>query len=171
MAKPNLKHIKQKRDGAGGAILVIPHCVLNSEAYLTLSGRAVRLLFDVAMQYNTSNNGALLASWRYMKEKRGWTSSDALNKAKRELIDHALLVETVKGQRPNKASWYGLTWYALDDIRGLEIVTSSWPRGAYLRWQQEASQKPDRTPPPAGTREAYYDRRRSRPNIACPCIG
>jgi hypothetical protein len=88
------------------------------------------------MQYNTYNNGALLASWRYMSEKRGWTSADQLAKAKAELIEKLLVVQTVQGLLPNKASWYGLTWLALDNIKGLEITPQNWPRGSYARWQK-----------------------------------
>ena len=136
MAKTSLKEIKHKRDGGGGAVLIVPHVVLNSPAYLTLSGRAIKLLYDLTMQYNTYNNGALLASWRYMSEKRGWTSADQLAKAKAELIEKLLVVQTVQGLLPNKASWYGLTWLALDNIKGLEITPNNWPRGAYARWQK-----------------------------------
>jgi hypothetical protein len=145
--RKNLKTIKQKRDGAGGAILLVPLCVLQSQAYMTLSGEAVRLLFDISMQYNTHNNGALLASWRHMNEKRGWTSADTLNNAKKELVEHRLICLTVQGCLPNKASWYGLTWNALDDIKGFEIATQSWPRGAYARWIAPVTVKKKRTPP------------------------
>jgi hypothetical protein len=136
MAKSSLKEIKHKRDGGGGAVLIMPHVVLNSAAYLSLSTRAIKLLYDLTMQYNTYNNGALLASWRYMSEKRGWTSADQLAKAKAELIAKLLVVQTVQGLLPNKASWYGLTWLALDNIKGLEITSSNWPRGSYARWQK-----------------------------------
>jgi len=146
MAKTSLKEIKQKRDGNGGAVLIVPHCVLNSPAYLSLSGRAIKLLYDVAMQYNTYNNGALLASWRYMSEKRGWTSSDALSKAKVELLERELIVQTVQGQLPNKASWYGITWLALDNIKGLEISAAHWPRGIYSRWQPTTPQPKRKAP-------------------------
>ena len=146
--KSNLQTAKEKRDGGGGAVMVIPHCVLNSEAYRTLSGRAAKLLFDIAMQYNKNNNGQLLASWRHMSEKRGWTSSDALNKAKAELIDHDLIVQTVQGQLPNRASWYGLTWLALDNVKALEIPPQAWPRGAYARWKPDIAKKEKRSPPP-----------------------
>lgn len=142
-----LSTIKQKRDGANGAVMVVPHCVLTSLAYTTLSGTAVKLLWYIAMQYNTHNNGALLASWRYMSEKRGWTSSDSLNKAKAELLQHDLIVQTVQGRLPNKASWCGLTWLALDRIDGLEISAQAWPRGAYAHWKPEEGVKPKRKPP------------------------
>lgn len=137
---------KQKRDGAGGAVMVIPHCVLDSPAYLTLSGNAVRLLFDIASQYNTRNNGALLASFRHMSEKRGWTSADALNKARKELVEHLLIYQTVQGRLPNKASWYGITWAALDAIDGLDISAQAWPRGAYRHWMPPGK-TPKRAPP------------------------
>ena len=139
MAKTSLKSIKHKRDGGGEAVLIVPHFVLNSPAYLTLSGRAIKLLYVIAMQYNTYNNGALLASWRFMSEKRGWTSADQLAKAKAELIEKLLVVQTVQGLLPNKASWYGLTWLALDNIKGLEITSNNWPRDSYARWQKVGS--------------------------------
>lgn len=142
-----LSTIKLKRDGANGAVMVVPHCVLNSPAYMDLTGRAVKLLWDVAMQYNIHNNGALLASWRYMNGKRGWTSAYALDKAKTELLEHDLVVQTVQGRLPNKASWYGLTWLALDTIDGLEISTQVWPRGAYARWKPKQGSQRKRNPP------------------------
>lgn len=49
---------------------------------------------------------------------RGWKSEDTLNKAKRALLDSCLIVETRKGQRPNKCSLYALTWFALDECGG-----------------------------------------------------
>jgi hypothetical protein len=162
MKGKSLKAIKQKRDGSSGAIAVLPHVVLKSPAYLTLSAPAKVLLVDLAMQYNTSNNGALLASWRYMSQHRGWTSAAALHKAKKELIEHGLIVETVKGHRPNKASLYGLTYLALDDIQGLEISVQEWPRGAYARWKPPETKTPKRSPPPPETREAHYQRLREK---------
>lgn len=162
MSKLTRKQIKQKRDGGDGPILVIPHVVLNSKAYKTLSGNAVKLLNDVSMQYNTHNNGALLASFRHMSEERGWTSADALAKAKKELIERELIIQTVQGQRPNKASWYGCGWWALDELRGLEISANDWPRGAYARWVPPPKTT-KRKPPVKSTREAHYARIREKP--------
>lgn len=164
MRKPTFKQIKQKRDGANGAVLVMPHVVLNSEAYKTLSSNAIRLLIDIAQQYNTYNNGSLLASFRYMSEERGWKSADMLSKAKAELLERELLIQTVQGQRPNKASWYGLGWLALDDILGMEIKPQQWPRGAYARWVQQ--QEPvKRNPPAQETRKAHYERLREKNSV------
>lgn len=124
----------ENRDGT--SFLALPHCVLDSEAYRRLSYPAKSLLIDIAAQLNPKrgNNGMLLCSLRHMSG-RGWTSPDTLNRAKTELIGHGLLVQTVQGRLPNKASWYGLTWLALDPIDGLEITAAAWPRGAYRHWK------------------------------------
>jgi hypothetical protein len=133
------KTANAKRDGSGGAVMLIPHVVLNSEAFMMLSGNAVKLLIDIAQQYNVRNNGALLCSWRYMSEKRGWASKETLNRARAELLDHQLICQTVQGRMPNKASWYALTWAALDKLDGLEIAPAGFPRGSYAHWKAPES--------------------------------
>ncbi len=55
-----------------------------------------------------------------------------LTKAKRELLDGGFLHETVMGHRPNKASWYAMTWQALDRIHGYDAgAFELFRRGAY----------------------------------------
>lgn len=123
------KSAKEKQDG--GAFVRLPLSVLNSRAYLETSPYARMLLIDLAAQYRGDNNGDLSACWKFMRP-RGWRSEETLAKAKRELIEMALIVETRKGARPNKASLYALTWCDLDDCGGkLDISPRAFPRGAY----------------------------------------
>lgn len=123
------KHGKQDRDG--GAFLAVPMSVLNSAAYVGLNAHARMLLWDLAAQYRRDNNGDLCAAWKLMKP-RGWKSEDTLHKAKSELLESGLIAETRKGARPNKASLYGLTWFALDHCGGkLDVKPQGFPRGAY----------------------------------------
>ena len=115
----------------GGGFVALPWAVLDSPAYLGLSVHAKALLLDVARQYVRDNNGRLLCSRAHMAA-RGWNSSDMLTKAKRELIAAGFLYETVMGARPAKASWYALTWYALDLHPGFDPGTlAGFKRGAY----------------------------------------
>lgn len=73
----------------------------------------------------------LIASGAYLA-KRGWTSNAVLTRAKRELIEAGFIYETVKGQRPNKASWYAITWAALDHIDGFDPgARHGFQRSAY----------------------------------------
>lgn len=123
------KEAKQKRDS--GAFVQLPLSVLNSRAYIECSAHAKMLLFDLVAQYRGHNNGDLCAAYSLMK-LRGWKSTHTLQKAKNELQAAGLIVETRKGARPNKASLYAVTWYALDECGGkLDMTAQSFPRGAY----------------------------------------
>ena len=106
------------------------------------------LLLEVARQFTRDNNGWLLLSRAYMAG-RGWNSNDMLTKAKRELLDAGFIFETVKGQRPNKAARYAVTWRALDRHPGYEAGTAeAFQRGAY-RLQDPVQMAPPA--PPHGT--------------------
>lgn len=124
---------KSGRDAGG--FIALPWQVVDSPAYQALSAHAKALLIEIARQYVGSNNGALLCSRAYM-QPRGWNSSDMLMKAKRELLEAELIFETVKGARPNRASWYALTWQTLDKLDGYDSgVMGAFERGAYRKQQ------------------------------------
>lgn len=118
----------QKRDAGG--FVAVPYAVLNSQAFINLSGSATKLLMDVAAQLRGDNNGHLYCAWTVMS-KRGWRSETTLTRAKQELLKSQLLFETRKGARPNKAGWYAVTWLSLDKIDGMDTTAAGFPRGAY----------------------------------------
>ena len=99
----------------GGTFLALPNVVLDSHAYRNLSFPAKALLTEIGRQINPqiSNNGRLLCSMSFLS-LRGWTSPSTINRAKKELIRSKLIYETVKGCRPNKASWYAVTWLSIN---------------------------------------------------------
>ncbi len=98
---------------AAGGFIALPWVVVDSPAYLGLSMHARALLLEVARQYVRDNNGRLLMSRAYLL-KRGWKSVDMIQKAKTELQTAGFVHQTVQGHRPNKASWYAVTWQRLD---------------------------------------------------------
>ena len=105
--------------------------MVDSSAFKRLSHPARALLLEIARQYAGDNNGRLLASRAHLSP-RGWNSVDVITRAKRELIDAKLIHETVKGRRPNKASWYAVTWYQLDKLPGFDPDAAlDFVRGAY----------------------------------------
>ena len=86
---------------------------------------------EVSRQFVRDNNGWLLLSRAYMA-KRGWKSADILDKAKRELLEGGFILQTVQGHRPNKASWYALTWQTLDRLPGYDPgAIETFERSAY----------------------------------------
>lgn len=124
------RRAKDKRDGR--QFVALPMVVLQSPGYRAASHTARSLLLDIAMQYTGSNNGQLSASAKYLAAK-GWTSNDTIVRARRELLECGLLVETRKGARPNKAAWYALSWHDLDQSTGLDIDPKCYRRGEYMR--------------------------------------
>lgn len=127
----------------------MPWSVLDSAAYMGLSVHARVLLIEIARQLRGDNNGSLLCSRAYMAT-RGWKSADMLTKCKAELLACRLLYQTVMGHRPNKASWYAVTWMGLDQLRGYdEGAEKGFVRGAY---------KDRALPPPKPSREQLYER-------------
>lgn len=116
-----------------GGFVALPWSVLDCPAYARLSMHARALLLEVARQFVRDNNGRMLLSRAYM-ETRGWKSVDMLTKAKRELLEGGFIFQTVMGHRPNKASWYAVTWRALDKLPGYDHgAAQCFERGAYRK--------------------------------------
>lgn len=116
-----------------GPFVAMPWVVLDSDAYKGLSHPAKALLMEIARQYVRDNNGRLLASRAYLA-KRGWNSADTIARAIKELIAARLIHQTVQGHRPNKASWFAVTWRTLDRIPGYDYGAAElFERGSYAR--------------------------------------
>jgi hypothetical protein len=114
-----------------GGFIALPWSVLDCPAYARLSHPAKALLLELARQFVRDNNGRLLASRSYLT-KRGWHSPDVIARAKRDLLGAGFIHETVTGHRPNKASWYAVTWRALDKLPGYDVgAAETFKRGAY----------------------------------------
>ena len=126
---------REKRRGHsrdGTRFVALPYTVLDSPAFLGLSFSARALLLDVARQFSGGNNGRLVLCDKALAP-RGWASSTTVHKAKRELLDAGFLFETRKGQKPNKASWFAITWQSLDWTPEMDISRASFSRGSYLK--------------------------------------
>ncbi|MGN6581022.1 MAG: hypothetical protein ACTHJ1_13715 [Bordetella sp.] len=133
-----------QRDGT--AFVALPTAVLDSSAYLGLSHPAKALMIELARQLGRGNNGRLLASAK-MLGPRGWRSNDVITRALRELQGAGLIHQTVKGQRPHRASWYAVTWYTLADHHDYDAgAAQAFRRGAYLDAQSIRHKNASLTP-------------------------
>jgi hypothetical protein len=131
MANGRNNKIKNDSSPDAGGFVALPWCVLDCPAYSKLSHPARSLLIEFARQFVRDNNGRLLASSSYLR-KRGWNSPDVITRAKRELLKEGFIFETVMGHRPNKASWYAVTWRSLDNLKGYDTgAKEMFHRGAY----------------------------------------
>ncbi|MDR3369057.1 hypothetical protein [Rhodoferax sp.] len=132
-----------------GGYCALPWSVIDSQAFQSLSYPAVALLIELARQYVRNNNGRLLLSANYLRSRQ-WHSKDVIERARRELLDVKLIYQTVQGHRPNKASWYALTWYTLDRLPDYDAgAVEGFRRGMYASFQ---------LPTPAPTREALFEK-------------
>ena len=142
---------KQPTGRVEGGFVAMPWEVLDSPAYRLLGHPARALLMEVARQYVRDNNGRLLTSRAYLM-KRGWNSADVITRAVRELEAAGFIHQMVKGHRPNKASWWAITWYTLDPHPGYDPgAAATFKRGTYREMQplKNASHRP-----PAGAERA-----------------
>lgn len=133
MANGRNKTRKSDTGRDSGGFIALPWSVLDCPAYACLSMHARALLLEVARQFHRDDNGRMLLSRAYLKT-RGWKSVDMLTKAKRELLDAGFIFQTVMGHRPNRASWYAVTWRALDKLPGYDAgAAECFDRGAYKK--------------------------------------
>lgn len=113
--------------------MALPWAVLDSSAYLSLSHPAKALLLELARQCHGDDNGRLLLSRAYLAT-RGWKSADVIQRSKEELLKAEFIFETVKGCRPNKASWYAVTWHKLGKLQGFDPgMERAFRQGAYRK--------------------------------------
>lgn len=113
-----------------GNWLGLPMQVITSDAYNQLGAWSVKLLVDVAKQYNGFNNGDLNAVWSIFKEQ-GWHSKGTLSRAIKELIDKGFIELTRQGGK-NRCSLYAVTWKSIDeckgklDVRKTRVASNLW---------------------------------------------
>lgn len=127
MARKN----KQARlEHISGGYAAIPWAVVDSVSFKGASDKAKALLFALMRQHNGNNNGRLHLSKKWLYEY-GWTCHENNSKARKELIERGLIVQTKWGGLNMGADWFALTWYDISNYVGLDITAKGFSRGAY----------------------------------------
>lgn len=108
---------KHKGRRESGTFTKIPHAVQDSENWRLASATAIKLLCDIARQYNGYNNGDLTTA-RATLGPRGWNSPETLTWAARELVHFGFIALTRQGGLVVGCSLYALTWHGIDDCKG-----------------------------------------------------
>lgn len=94
----------------------LPHAVMKSEAYRSLSTAARALLFELAMMENSKNNGSLYLSVRDAADRLGMADPTSVANAFAELVDRGLIRCAkdahfeVKAADQARARCWMLTW-------------------------------------------------------------
>lgn len=97
--------------------LDIPEDCVQHENFGRLSGRSVKLLINIAAQYDGSNNGDLSATLSQLKT-RGWSSSETLRLALDELLHYGWIKLSRHGGLGMGPNLYAVTWWPIDECAG-----------------------------------------------------
>ena len=123
---------KQKRpvEAISGLYGAIPHAVMDGVAFKGASYPAKALLFELMRQHSGKNNGHLQLSFSWL-QGRGWKSRDVIQRARDEIIERGLLIQTRQGGLNIGASRYAVTWLTISNFVGLEIQGKDYHPGAW----------------------------------------
>ena len=122
--------------GRGHSFLALNHPMMDSDAWLGLSGGALKLLLEIGRQFNGHNNGDISIPMKRMK-LRGFNSSDVLIRCKRELIDAGFITQTRQGGM-HQCSLFAITWMPIDECGGKIEVAAE--RVASNAWKKSSAQ-------------------------------
>lgn len=97
--------------------LHLPSVLLKHPDFISLRPNSLKLLVDIASQYNGRNNGDLCAAMSILR-KRGWNSNAQLSKGMRELLEKNLICQTRQGGLNLGPNLYAITWQPIDECGG-----------------------------------------------------
>jgi len=113
-----------------GYYTAFPHDLLDSVAFMGASHPARSLLCELLRQHNARNNGHLHLASTWLK-KRGWNSNDVQYRAKLELIERGLIIQTRQGGLNAGANLYAVTWLPISNFVGLDIKSKDYHPGKW----------------------------------------
>lgn len=161
MARKN----KQSRlESISGGYAAIPWTVLDSNSFMGASEKAKALLFALMRQHNGNNNGHLHLAKKWLNNQ-GWTCHENNSKARKELIERGLVVQTKWGGLNMGPDLFALTWYDITNYIGLDITAKGYARGKYLLCNLAPT---PRRKPPAKKQNALPNNRNSTVATAEP---
>lgn len=135
---------KKPPESVKGSYTALPHAVLDCTALMGASHAARSLLLELMRQHNGSNNGHFQLTTSWLK-KRGWASVDGIRKARDELLERGLIIQTRKGGLNMGADQYALTWLPIDSFKGLEVTANTYYPG---KWHFMDTPLANKTAPP-----------------------
>lgn len=150
---------KQPAEQVSGRYAAVPHAVMNSTAFMGASYAARALLLELVLQHAGRNNGHFVLATGWLR-RRGWNSSDMVQRAKSELITRQLAIKTRLGGLNAGPDLWAVTWLPISDYSGLtEVTAKTYHPGAwhFLNPPVPIPKRDERTAgrnsavPPAGT--------------------
>jgi len=133
---PESKRSKQTGKGKRAEHLGIDKWIINRDEFAAIKDAPLKLLIDLAAQYNGFNNGNLSIA----EVRHRWPSRDKTTRAERWLIDNNWIIKTKIGGLGIGPNLYAVTWWPIDDCKGKHhYQAETVPSHAWLK-----TRRPDR---------------------------
>ncbi len=123
------------RSKGGGQFVPIPHTMVRSDAWRSLSGAAAKVYIELRARYNGANNGDLSLSYREAADYLG-LGKTSVKRAFDELQGKGFIVKTSQGH------WYerkAATWAATD--KPVNHPSAAPATNAWKEWRTPAEKK------------------------------
>jgi hypothetical protein len=117
----------------GPPFVQIFHYIIDSPEFARLKGTALKMLIDLARQYNGSNNGDLSATTAKLKDR--WKSNSKKTAALKVLLGGGWIVMTRQGGLGIGCSLYAVTWLPIDECNGKHTMAPT--RAPLNLWRQK----------------------------------
>lgn len=127
------KRLKIKGRSDGERFIALPYHMTDSTAFLSLSGKAVKVLLSIIRFYNGSNNGLISYSYKQAQECFGF-NPNTVSKAFIELQEKGFIEQVKAGCYRGNASEWRLT-FKRDDRKNIS------PSHEWKNWTSEKTEK------------------------------
>ena len=120
--------------------------VYKSENYAKLNSNSVKLMFDLWMQFDGKNNGALDAAMSILKPY-GWNNNKTLARSIAQLIKYGFIERTRKYTIRDPAL-YAFTWWKIDECLAKygycihDVLPTENPRRPIETWKPNTKIQP-----------------------------
>lgn len=156
---------KHKGRRESGTFVAIPHAVMDGANWRQCSATAIKMLCDVARQYNGRNNGDLCAA-RSILGPYGWTAPETVSFALKELRHYGFILLTRQGGL-HAPSLFALAWHPIHDCGGkLEMPPSTIAPGCWKEPRERFKRPPKKRNASTPSVSDRYAIRSTRPKNA-----
>lgn len=122
---------RQNSEQVAGRFAALPHAVMDSTAFMGASYSARSLLLELVRQHTGKNNGHFQLATGWLR-RRGWKSSDMVQRAKAEVMTRQLAIKTRLGGLNAGPDLWAVTWLPISDYAGLtEVSAQTYHPGAW----------------------------------------
>ena len=114
MGNQEWKRAKITGRGKYPEYLKLLHYIIDSQQFARIPGSKLKMLIDLARQFNGRNNG----NFDISKIRLRWNSRDTTGTALTWLVNHGWIIKTKQGGLGMGPDLFAVTWWPIDECKG-----------------------------------------------------